>query len=127
MKAHDGNYGNELADKLAKEAASRSEAEIAYNKIPKRAVIRELKEEGEEEWQGKWDTSTKGAITRSFFSTIGDRLSKRLQMNIKQSTIVTGHGTLRSYITDLKSLMTQNAFVKWAHRPQITYCGNASY
>jgi len=46
VKAHD-NYGNELADQLAKEAASGSEAEIAYNKILKSAVIRELQEEGE--------------------------------------------------------------------------------
>ena len=97
MKAHNDNYGNELADKLAKEAVSRSEAEIAYNKIPKSAVIRDLKEEGEEEWQGEWDATTKGSITKSFFPARGDRLSKRLQMNIKQSTIVTGYGTLRSY------------------------------
>jgi len=33
VKAHKDNYGNELADQLAKEAVSRSEAEIAYNKI----------------------------------------------------------------------------------------------
>jgi ribonuclease HI len=51
VKAHNDNYGNQLADQLAKEAASRSEAEIVYNKIPKSAVIRELKEEGVQEWQ----------------------------------------------------------------------------
>jgi len=84
-KAHKDNYGNELADKLAKEAASRSEAEISYNKIPKSVVIRKLKEEGEKEWQGEWDASSKGAITKAFFSTIGDRPSKRLQMNIKNN------------------------------------------
>jgi len=43
VKAHNNNYGNELADHLAKEAASGSEAEIGYNKIPKSVVIRELK------------------------------------------------------------------------------------
>ena len=31
-KAHAGHYGNELADKLAKEAARNSD--ICYNKIP---------------------------------------------------------------------------------------------
>jgi len=41
VKAHNDNYGNKLADQLAKEAASGSEAQIAYNKIPKSAVIRE--------------------------------------------------------------------------------------
>jgi len=48
---------------MAKEAASGSEAEIACNKIPKSAVIRELKDEGEQEWRREWDASTKGAIT----------------------------------------------------------------
>jgi ribonuclease HI len=43
VKANNDNYGNELADKLAKDAASRSEADFAYNKIPKSAVIRQLK------------------------------------------------------------------------------------
>ena len=31
------------------------------------------------------------------FVSCGDRKSKRLQMNVKFSTIVTGHGTLRAY------------------------------
>jgi len=47
VKAHDDNFGNKLADQLAKEAASSREAETAYNKIPKIAVAKELKEEGE--------------------------------------------------------------------------------
>jgi hypothetical protein len=51
---------------------------------------------------------SQGPITKSFFPIIRDRLSKSLQLGIKQSTIVTGHGTLRSYyhrfkiIDDLK-------------------------
>ena len=61
------NCGNELAGQLAKEAASGSEAEIACNKIPKSAVISELKKEGEQEWQSERDASTKGAITKMFF------------------------------------------------------------
>ena len=63
VKAHNNNYGNELSDQLAKEAASGSEVDIAYNKITKSAVIRELKEEGEQEWQSEWDASTKGTFT----------------------------------------------------------------
>jgi len=59
------------------------EAEIAYNKIPKSAVIRVLKEGGQQEWQSEWDASTKVAITKLFFLIIRDRLSKRLQMGIK--------------------------------------------
>jgi hypothetical protein len=43
VKAHDGNHGNGLADHLMKEAACSGEADIAYIKIPKSAVISELK------------------------------------------------------------------------------------
>jgi len=97
VKAHNNIYGNEPADQLAKETTTSREAEIIYSKIPKSTVIGELKEEGAEERQSDRDASTKGAITKSFFPTIRDRLTQRLQMNIKQSTIVTGHGTSRSY------------------------------
>jgi len=34
VKAHNGNYGNEIADHLAKEAACGSDVDIAYIKIP---------------------------------------------------------------------------------------------
>ena len=56
-----------------------------------------IQEEGELEWQKEWNASTKGEITKSFFPVTGDRKSKRLQMGTKLSTLVTGHGTLRSY------------------------------
>jgi hypothetical protein len=96
VKAHDGNHRNELADYLAKEAACSNEADIAYIKIPKSAVISEFKGKGVQVWQREWDTSTKGELTKTFFPTVKDRLSKRLQMCITLSTIVTGHGKLRS-------------------------------
>jgi len=38
VKAHDDNYGNELADDLAKEATCGSDVEIACIKVPKSAV-----------------------------------------------------------------------------------------
>jgi hypothetical protein len=97
VKAYNDNFGNELADQLAKEVASSSEAETAYNKIPKSAVAKELKEEGDRVWQSECDTSTKGEIRKSFFCIIRDQISKRLQMGINLSTIETGHGTLRLY------------------------------
>jgi len=42
VKAHDVNYGNELADHLAKEAACSSDGDIACMKMPKSAVINAL-------------------------------------------------------------------------------------
>jgi ribonuclease HI len=42
IKAHAGHIGNELADKLAKEATKNSE--ICYNKIPKSEIERQESE-----------------------------------------------------------------------------------
>jgi len=42
-KAHAGNYGNELADKLAKEAARNSD--ICYTRIPKTEIVHHEREE----------------------------------------------------------------------------------
>ena len=97
VKAHNDNLGNEMADQLAKDAASNRDGETAYSKIPKSAIIKEIKEKGETHWQQEWNASTKGETTKSFFPNISERKSKRLQMGINLSTIVTGHGTLRSY------------------------------
>jgi ribonuclease HI len=54
VKAHSNIYRNEPADRLAKEATTSREAETIYSKIPKSAVIRELKEEGVGQWQSEW-------------------------------------------------------------------------
>jgi hypothetical protein len=46
--------------------------------------------------------STKGELTTTFFPAVKDRISKRLQMCINLSKIVTGHGKLRSYFRRFK-------------------------
>jgi hypothetical protein len=102
VKAHDGNYGNELADHLAKEAACGSDIEIAYIKFPKSVVTSELKEKVVQEWQSEWDSSKKGELAKMFFPSVKDRLSKRLQMCINLSTIVTRHVKPRSYFHRFK-------------------------
>ena len=45
-KEHAGNRGNELADHMAKEAASSNTIDECYNKIPKSEVMGELNELG---------------------------------------------------------------------------------
>ena len=47
VKAHNDNLGNEIADQLAKKATSRRDGETAYSRIPKSAVIKVIKENGE--------------------------------------------------------------------------------
>ena len=67
MKAHNNNYRNKLTDQLVKEVASDNALDITYNKFPKSAVTSELKELGLLKWQSEWDSSNKGALTKSFF------------------------------------------------------------
>ena len=45
IKAHAGHRGNEMADQLAKEATNNKNIDECYTKIPKSAVLYELKEQ----------------------------------------------------------------------------------
>jgi hypothetical protein len=56
VKAHD-NYGNELPDQLAKEAACVSDVDMAYIKIPKSVVTSELKQKCVLVWQSERNAS----------------------------------------------------------------------
>jgi len=66
IKTHAGHHGKELADQTAKEAATCSDIEY-YRRIPKCTVRRELSDNSVIKWQGEWDKTTKGAITKLFF------------------------------------------------------------
>ena len=53
-----GNYGNELADRLAKVATKNKET--IYKKIPKRQIVQQVKQQSIEKWQTQWKQTTKG-------------------------------------------------------------------
>ena len=72
IKAHAGNSGNELADKLAKEAIKNSE--ICYNKIPISEIARQEAEKTIAKWQIQWDARTKGRATKEYFPNVTERL-----------------------------------------------------
>jgi len=62
VKAHVGTLGNELADRLAKEAATNADIAICYNKIPKSVVQCELEKTSVEKWQSMWNCSMRVGI-----------------------------------------------------------------
>jgi len=100
MKAHDGIYENETANRLAKEATQKHY--VTYSRIPKSAIKKEIRGKSIRKWQNEWEETTKGAITKEFFPSVERRLSVNLQINPNVTTIMSGHGNIRSYLNRLK-------------------------
>jgi hypothetical protein len=50
-----------------------------------------------ETWQKKWDTTEKGKITKEYFPKVGERLHTKIHITPHFTTMVTGHGNIKSY------------------------------
>ena len=100
MKAHAGIYGNEIADRLAKEATRNYYA--TYSRIPKSAIKKDTRKVSVRIWQSQWQETTKGAITEEFFPSVERRLAVNLNLSPNETTIMTGHVNFRSSLHRLK-------------------------
>jgi hypothetical protein len=98
IKAHAANQGNELADQMGKEAATSSDMNECYSRIPKSTVKRELSESSFKKLKTEWDCSTKGAITNLYFPKITDRLKLKINVTPIFTTLLPGHGNIKSYV-----------------------------
>ena len=96
IKAYAGHFGNELADKRAKEATRNSD--ICYNKIPKSEIEHQEREKSIEKWQQQWDHTTKGFATKEFFPNIKDRLKTKMNLTPNFTATITAHRKARSYL-----------------------------
>ena len=78
VKAHNEIEEKEVADKLAKEAAQDvNEQNIVYDRIPT-IVATEIKMKGLIKWQTQWDSTEKGALCKSFFPLVEQRLKMKI-------------------------------------------------
>jgi len=93
-----GTTGNELADKIAKEASSKIEIPISYNRVPKSVIKRDLEDNSRETWQKEWETTNKGTITKEYFPTVEKRPKMKINLTQHLTTLVTGHGNIKSYL-----------------------------
>ena len=102
VNAHVGIKGNEMADRLAKEAATDDIGEFVYVKIPRQTLITEGKEKEIRKWQEQWTSCTNGAISKLFFPHIKERMKTTIPISAEFTAMVTGHGLTRSYLHRFK-------------------------
>jgi len=107
IEARAGNLGNELADRLAKDAASDKDIPVVFDRIPKTTPYSELEEEATLKWQEEWELCNKAAVTKQFFPNVRDKIHRRITINPKFTALVTGHGKTKSYLYIFK--ITDNA------------------
>jgi hypothetical protein len=102
VKAHAGNLGNELADTLAKGAATNLDIAECYNRIPKSVVKSELEDRSVDKWQRDWNRTTKGIITKDYFPIVAERLKMKIMTTHNLTTMLTGHGNVNAYLHRFK-------------------------
>jgi hypothetical protein len=60
---------------------------------------KDIRKESIKKWQSYWEETTKGAITKDFFfPSVESRLAVNLKLSSNVTTIMTGHGNIRSYL-----------------------------
>jgi hypothetical protein len=108
VKAHAGIVGNELADRLAKAAASDSDANIVFNRLPMSTLISKIEEETRQKWQKEWEECPKARITKEFFPTVRDRQKLKIDITPTLIAMVTRHGKTSAYLHRFKILEHAN-------------------
>jgi len=88
IKAHAGNLGNELTDRLAKDAASDKDIPFVFDRIPKTTLYSELEEEATLKWQEERERCNKAAVTKQFFPKVRDRINRRITINPNITALV---------------------------------------
>jgi hypothetical protein len=104
IKVHFGFVGKELADRLAKAAASDNDAKIVFNRLPMCTLISKIEEETKLNWQKEWEERTKARITKEFFPKVQNRQKLKIDVTPILTAMVTGHGKSRSYLHRFKIL-----------------------
>jgi len=108
IKAHAGKSGNELADKLAKEASGKTELPTSHNRVLKSAIKKDLERISLEKWQREWETTNKGGIAKEYFLEVRERLHTKINLTQNFTTIVMGHGNIKSYLHRFKIIDIPN-------------------
>jgi ribonuclease HI len=103
ISSHSGNTGNELADNLAKSAAT-SHQSYSYDLISASFAKSKIMEYNIIQWNQRWSTSQNGSHTKKFFPTIMDRqkCTQYFTSNFYTTQFITGHGKFNTYLQRFK-------------------------
>ena len=69
-----------------------------YNKTPKITIIENIKHKDQEEWQIRWNNTSNGLLSKTFFQSIKERLKIKLPLIPDFTAIVIGHGKTKAYL-----------------------------
>jgi hypothetical protein len=70
-------------------------------------------------WQWQWTNTGEGAVTKAFFPSVRNRLRQKIPIFPEFTTMLTGHGKLRSYLHRFG--LTDNAMCLCEAKEQITH------
>jgi chitinase len=85
-----------------KTAQDVDEQNMVYDRIPATTVATEIKMKGLIKWQTQWDSAEKGALSRSFFPLVEQRLKMKIPITPEFTAVVTGHVKTKSYLHRFK-------------------------
>jgi hypothetical protein len=100
VKAHAGIDGNETAGRLAKEATQNHY--VTYSRIRKKHYNKGDPGRKYKKMAESMEGNKKRTVTKEFFPSVERRLAVNLKLNPNVTTIMSGHGNIRSYRHRLK-------------------------
>jgi hypothetical protein len=80
-----------------------------YKKVPKSVLRRKLGEKSVDKWQSDWDQTTKEQIKKEYSPIVADRLIMKINITHNFTSVVIGHGNIRSYLQRFKIQETPNS------------------
>ncbi|XP_075680453.1 uncharacterized protein LOC142646148 [Dermatophagoides pteronyssinus] len=96
IRGHQQNIGNELADKLAKEATTMNN--ITFFFCPFNYLKKIIRWITTIKWNRLWLSSNNGRVTRLFFPTIFHRRNSNLSPDYVITQFISNHGDFRGYL-----------------------------
>ncbi len=100
--------------KWSREAAD-SHNRICYDLSPKTYIRRQIFNKNIEEWETRWQNTTKGSITKQYIPTVSKRQQmKHFMPNLYITQAISGHGNVNAYLERFKVINSNNC----------DYCGN---